>query len=143
MSVPDVRDNRTFERLDVEECWRLVGEHGVGRVVFEGDADGTQVVPTRYDARSGTAFFRAQIFGELARRVHTRTTTLQVDELDPHTLTGWSIVMTGTARRVSDAETMASLWTLDRPQPWIPGPFTQWIALPVDHVRGQRVRTAG
>ena len=140
MSTSSVNDARTFAHLDTDECWRLVGSHGVGRVVFKGDTY-TQIVPTTYDAVSDTAYFRAPTFGELARRVDGHTASLQVDDIDRSTFTGWSVLMTGTAHRVGDAATVASLWSLGRPHAWFPGPQTQWIALPVDHVRGQRVGT--
>ncbi len=130
MSAREVNEHRTFEQLDVDECWRLVGEHGVGRVVFRGDTD-TQIVPTRYDARSGIAYFRAPAFGELARQVHGRPISLQVDDIDPHTFTGWSVVMSGTALRVDDATTVAALWSRGRPRAWLPGADTRWMALPV------------
>ena len=138
MPTSNVTDTRNFAHLSSEECWRLVGDHGIGRVVFAGDTL-TQIVPTTYDAVSGTAYFRAPTFGELARRVDGRTTTLQVDEIDRGTFTGWSVLMTGTAHRVEDAATVASLWSLGRPRAWFPGKQTQWIALPVDSLRGQRV----
>lgn len=138
MPTSNVAHDRDFEHLDAAECWRLVGEHGIGRVVFEADT-WTQVLPTTYDAVNGTAYFRTPIFGELARRVDGRTVSLQVDEIDRATFTGWSVLMTGTAHRVEDAATVASLWSLGRPHAWFPGAQTQWIAVPVDAVLGQRV----
>lgn len=138
MPTSNVTDNRDFAHLDARECWRLVSDHGIGRVVFAGDT-WTQVVPTTYDAVNGTAYFRAPTFGELAQRVDGRTASLQVDNIDRHTFTGWSVLMTGTAHRVEDASTVASLWGLGRPHAWFPGKQTQWIALPVDVVLGQRV----
>lgn len=138
MPTSNVSDTRSFAHLDADECWRLVGNHGIGRVVFIGDTY-TQIVPTTYDAVNGTAYFRAPTFGELARRVDGKTASLQVDDIDRSTFTGWSILMTGTAHRVEDAATVGSLWSLGRPRAWFPGPQTQWIALPVDTLRGQRV----
>lgn len=139
MPTRDLTSIRSFEHLGTEECWRLVGRHGVGRVGFKTGGDHVRIVPTRYDAHSGTAYFRAPTFGELARSIHGRTASLEVDDLDRSTFTGWSVLMTGVARRVEDPATMASLWSLGRPHPWFPGPETQWIALPVDEIRGQRV----
>ena len=128
-----------FEQLSTDECWRLVIGHGIGRIGFQGDRH-LQIVPTRYDAERGTAYFRAGTFGELARRVHDKATTLQVDDIDPKTFCGWSVLMTGTAHRVGDAATLASRWSLGRPRPWFPaGPQSQWIALTVDEIKGHRV----
>lgn len=139
MTISNVSNARKFSQLVPDECWRLVGSHGIGRVVFTGDTH-PQIVPTTYDAVNGTAYFRAPAFGELARRVDGQTTSLQVDDIDPETFTGWSVLMTGTAHRVEDAATMASLWGLGRPPSWFPGAQSQWIALPVDALRGERVR---
>lgn len=138
MPMSDVNNPRTFANLATDECWLLVADHGIGRVVFAGDTY-TQVVPTTYDAINGTAYFRAPIFGELARRADRHVISLQVDEIDRRTLTGWSVQMSGRGHRVADAATVASLWSLGRPRAWFPGVQTQWIALPVDHVEGQRV----
>lgn len=129
---------RTFAHLGPDECWRLIGSHGIGRVVFTGETH-TQIVPTTYDAANGTAYFRAPAFGELARRVDGRTASLQVDDIDRGTFSGWSVLMTGTAHRVEKAATVAALWRLGRPHAWFPGTQVQWIALPVTIVRGERV----
>lgn len=134
----DVNTPRNFANLDADECWRLVGRHGVGRVIFAGDA-WAQVVPTIYDAINGTAYFRVPTFGELARRADNQTISLSVDDVDHATFTGWSVQLIGTAHRVADAATVASLWSLGRPPTWFPGAETQWLALPVEHLRGQRV----
>ena len=138
MPTRDLSSTRTFANLAAAECWRLVGDHGVGRVVFAGDTY-PQVVPTSYDAISGTAYFRAPTFGDLARRTDRHVISLQVDDIEPGTLTGWSVQLSGAAHRVEDAATVASLWSLGRPHTWFPGAQTQWIAIPVDHVQGQRV----
>jgi nitroimidazol reductase NimA-like FMN-containing flavoprotein (pyridoxamine 5'-phosphate oxidase superfamily) len=133
-----LHEPRTLERLDADECWVLVGSQGVGRIGFMGETH-IQIVPTRYDAQHGTAYFRAGTFGELARRVHGQAVSLQVDDLDRHTFSGWSVVMTGTAHRVEDAATVAARWSAGRPSPWLPSPDSQWIALRVDGIRGERV----
>ena len=138
MPTSGANAHRTFATLDPDECWRLVGGHGVGRVVFAGDTY-THVVPTTYDAVNTTAYFRAPTFGQLARRTDGHTISLCVDDIQATTFTGWSVQMSGTAHRVQDAATVASLWSLGRPHAWFPGTQTQWIALPVEHLQGQRV----
>ncbi len=129
---------RAFERLDAEQCWKLVGSQGTGRIGFMSDTH-IEIVPARYDAHRGTAYFRAGTFGELARRVHGQSVSLQVEELDRRTFSGWSVLMSGQAHRVEDAATVAALWSAGRPSPWLPSPDSQWIALPVDDIAGERV----
>jgi nitroimidazol reductase NimA-like FMN-containing flavoprotein (pyridoxamine 5'-phosphate oxidase superfamily) len=139
MTIHDQNPTTAFEQLTVDECWRLVIGHGIGRIGFVGDPH-VQIVPTRFDAERGTVYFRAGTFGEMARRVHNSATTLQVDDIDPTTFCGWSVLITGTAHRVGDAATMASRWSLGRPRPWFPaGPQSQWIALSVEEIKGHRV----
>jgi nitroimidazol reductase NimA-like FMN-containing flavoprotein (pyridoxamine 5'-phosphate oxidase superfamily) len=133
-----LNETRTFERLDAEQCWLLVCSQDVGRIGFVGDTR-IQIVPTRYDAQRGTAYFRAGTFGELARRVHGREVSLQVDDIDRRTFSGWSVVMSGKAHRVEDAATVAARWSVGRPPPWVPTRESQWIALQVDDIQGQRV----
>jgi nitroimidazol reductase NimA-like FMN-containing flavoprotein (pyridoxamine 5'-phosphate oxidase superfamily) len=129
---------RRLESLGTSQCWQLVADRGVGRVAFMGDTR-LRIVPTRYDAEGHTAYFRALTFGELARGGHDRHMSLQVDDVDHESFTGWSVLMSGMAHRVEDAATIASLWSLGRPHPWVSGPETQWIALVVDTIEGQRV----
>ncbi len=47
-----------------------------------------QIVPTRYDAQRGTAYFRAGTFGEIARRIYDQAVSLKVDHLDRLTFSG-------------------------------------------------------
>jgi nitroimidazol reductase NimA-like FMN-containing flavoprotein (pyridoxamine 5'-phosphate oxidase superfamily) len=133
-----LNDTRIYARLGAEECWDLVGSQGIGRIGYMGDTH-IQIVPTRYDAQRGTAYFRAGTFGELARRVHGKAVSLQVDDLDRRTFSGWSVVITGIAHRVDDATTVAERWSVERPSPWLPAPDSQWISLSVDDIQGERV----
>lgn len=138
--MPDqLNHSRAFERLDAEECWKLVGSEGVGRIGFLSETK-MHIVPTRYDAHRGTVYFRAGTFGELARRVHGQAVSLQVDHLDRATFSGWSVVMSGRAHRVEDAATVAARWSVGRPSPWLSSPDSQWIALRVDDIGGEQVR---
>jgi Pyridoxamine 5'-phosphate oxidase len=105
-----LNDSRTFERLGAEECWLLVRSQGVGRIGFMGETH-VQIVPTRYDAQRGAPYFRGGTF----------------------------VAMAGTAHRVEDAATVAARWSVGRPSPWLPSPESQWIALAVDDIQGERV----
>jgi nitroimidazol reductase NimA-like FMN-containing flavoprotein (pyridoxamine 5'-phosphate oxidase superfamily) len=134
--------SRTFQRLDAEDCWKLVGSQGVGRIGFMSETH-VHIVPTRYDAHRGTAYFRAGTFGELARRVHGQSVSLQVEDLDRRTFSGWSVLMSGQAHRVEDAATVAARWSAGRPSPWLPSADSQWIALLVDDIEGERVMPSG
>jgi nitroimidazol reductase NimA-like FMN-containing flavoprotein (pyridoxamine 5'-phosphate oxidase superfamily) len=134
----DANARSRAENIGPVECWQLVAEKGVGRVGFMEDSR-LRIVPTRYDAEGHTAYFRALTYGELALGGQDRAMSLQVDEVDLESFTGWSVLMSGQAHRVKDAATIASLWVLGRPHPWVSGTETQWIALVVDTIEGQRV----
>ncbi|MCY7395267.1 MAG: pyridoxamine 5'-phosphate oxidase family protein [Nocardioides sp.] len=134
-----VGDGPAFERLGPTACWDLLHERDFGRICFSVE-EVTHVLLTGYVVEDHTVYFRSSAFGPVARQVETRPVTLQIDDMQAHHQAGWSATFTGSAHRVQDAPTMASLWRPVRPTAWGHGIETLWIALDPDDVRGQRVR---
>lgn len=118
----------------------MLGSRSEGRVCFSVDGR-VQVVPATYAARQDRIFLRVVAFGSVARHVLTGPVTLQVDALLGVGRTSWAVTATGTARHVSDAATLASLWTPVRPASWESGQETLWVALTPDDVQGRGLRS--
>ncbi len=106
--------------LERDESMRLLAGIGYGRVVFTRDAlpairpvnhlvdtDGTIVVCTRLTSRL-TSSIRADPQVVVA---------YEVDDIDPVLRTGWSVVVTGLARTVTDPRRIALYEHLLRP--WV------------------------
>lgn len=139
MPTRGVNDVLPVERLSATECWRLLASRAFGRTCFF-VGDRVQVVLSAYVIEGDVVYFRASAFGPVARRAQTRPVTLQVDDMSDERQGGWSVTVTGTSHRVSDAATLASLWTPVRPHIWELGLEHTWIALEVDDVTGHRVK---
>ena len=133
-------EGQALETLGPKECRSLLESHAFGRLCFSTD-DRVQVALTPYVAREGRIYFRAAAFGTVARRVLTRPVTLHIDDLQGNKQASWSVTAIGAAQHVTDAATLAALWTPIRPAPWGIGQESLWIELTPDAVQGQQLRT--
>ena len=52
--------DRVMEELDENECMRLIGQGGIGRIAYVGRF-GPAVLPVNYDLRDATIVFRTAI----------------------------------------------------------------------------------
>ena len=137
MSRRGVSDGPAVERLSATECWRLLRSRSTGRIRCR-VGDRNQEVPCAYVTRDDVLYFRTNAFGPVARQVERHPVTLQVDDRSDERQPGWWVTVTGTAHRVSDAATLASLWTPGRPHAWELGLEHLWVALALDDVTGRR-----
>lgn len=129
----------TFETLSTATCWRHAETAVVGRIGFV--ADGVvQILPVNFMVQSGSVYFRTTAYGAVARHVDGQAVSFEVDEIDREHQGGWSVLVTGHARRVDDSETLAALWTPTRPHPWAEGVRTLWIEIDVQSISGRLVK---
>ncbi|MCB5169873.1 pyridoxamine 5'-phosphate oxidase family protein [Streptomyces bambusae] len=132
--------------LDRTEALRLLGTVSLGRVVFTQQAlpavrpvnhvvDGEDVVVRLHD---GSA-----LAGLLAPAdADGVVVAYEADEIDPVTHLGWSVVVTGFARRVTDAREAARL--AGRLRSWVAPDPVQVVRIRPDLVSGFRLeRGAG
>lgn len=139
MSSRSMTGGPTLALLEVAESWRLLGGHCVGRICFSVD-DRIRVLPTTYVTHQDLVYFRAAAFGKLAHQVLARPVTLEVDDQQDGRAATWVVTVTGHARHVEDAATLASLWTPVRPTAWETGQRSLWVALTPDDVQGRRIQ---
>ena len=130
-----------LEHLSTAGCWTLLASRSFGRLCLYADGR-VQVSMTAFAVRDDAVYFRATAFGPVARLAPSRPVTLQVDDIVDDQRAGWSVTVTGRAERVTDAATLASLWTPVRPLTWDAGAEPIWMSLTGDDVRGLRVRGA-
>jgi len=74
-----------------------------------------------------------------AHRVEDRRPScvaFEVDDIDEIDHTGWSVLMTGRARRLSHAEVRN---LIDLPQPWANGPRHQFVLIEPTRIEGRRL----
>lgn len=119
------------------ECVRLVSSGRVGRVVFtDGALPAAQ--PVNYLFDDGEVMFVTRNGSALAAATHNTVVAFEVDDIDPRTHVGWSVLAVGEAYEVTDAERLADL-ARRRPAAWAFGAQTHTIAIPLQHLTGRRL----
>ena len=97
-------DHRGLEVLSFEECLRRVAAAPLGRVAFH-DAGEVAVLPVNHVVDGDVIAFRTRWDSRLAAAVDQEVTIFEVDHYDTTDHTGWSVLVRGVARRVTDAPT--------------------------------------
>src|SRR5208282_5762984 len=101
------------EELDEEECLRLIGSGGVGRIGFSGRY-GPTVMPVNYRLYDRTIVIRTAQDSATDEDLRTGIAdaefkvAFEIDDFDTTARTGWNVLIQGSAHHVeSDAERAA------------------------------------
>lgn len=128
-------DSPRFERLEAGECVRLLSQGGVGRVVFTSD-DGPGAVPVNFAVYEGAVVFRTAEGSVLARQVG-RVVGFEADRLDDALSQGWSVLVTGKARRIANPAVVARVRA--RVEPWAGGERHVYVVVDPARISGRRI----
>ncbi|GAA1244171.1 helix-turn-helix domain-containing protein [Streptomyces aureus] len=123
--------------LSVEECWVRLSTHGVGRVAIDGPT-GLFVAPLNYSVVDGMIAYRTAPDATPATAVGTHV-AFEVDQIDEALSQGWSVLVQGHARAVSDAATVRRLNALAYSEPWAGGERDMWVRIDPDSISGRRI----
>jgi len=110
----------------------------VGRVAWNAP-DGPQLLPVNYAYYNKTIVFRTMSEGVMSQLVRRTNVAFEIDGVDEETRTGWSVVVRGTAERVSQEYDLVELWTKTGPVPWAAGLRTLHIAITPRTISGREV----
>lgn len=125
--------------LTARECLVLLATQQVGRLgVF---ADGYPlIIPVNVSLDNGVIVLRSGAGTKLAAAQHANV-TLEVDQIDPLSRTGWSVLVRGLAEEVTGdhaADLVASSHAVAA-TPWAPGEHDHWVRLIPHRVTGRRL----
>ncbi|MFF9112523.1 helix-turn-helix domain-containing protein [Streptomyces sp. NPDC014805] len=129
-----------FTELGAEECRRLLADHGVGRLAVL-TADGLVVVPVNYSVVDGAVVFRTDPRATPGRAAGRRV-AFEVDRIDEAFSAGWSVLVQGRARTVTDPEEVRRLTERAYSTPWAGGERTLWMRIDPVGVSGRRIIVA-
>ncbi|WP_055524792.1 pyridoxamine 5'-phosphate oxidase family protein [Streptomyces graminilatus] len=123
----NVSEGRVSVELDGVEALRLLGSVSLGRIVFTRLALPT-VRPVNHVVVDGDIVIRTHGDATLARYAQQNgdpgaVVAYEADDIDPDTHTGWSVVVTGYARLVTDPHELDRYRALLRP----------WVSRRMDH----------
>jgi hypothetical protein len=129
----------SLELLSHSECLRLLTRAQVGRVVFTVSAL-PAVVPVTFAVLDDAVVMSTAPDTRLAATADGGVLAFEIDEIDPPSRTGWSVVVTGVAELVTDSVTRSRIHGLLAP--WPPGHLDVFVRLPLTVVTGRRIVAA-
>ncbi|GAA2310489.1 hypothetical protein GCM10010149_71110 [Nonomuraea roseoviolacea subsp. roseoviolacea] len=132
-----------LEKLDRDECLRLIAPGGIGRVAFAGP-DGPTVLPVNYKLHEGAVVFRTAQGGQMDQALRTGMEGVEVkigfevDQIDEARREGWSVLVQGPAHLVKEEELDAVMGA--QVSPWAGGARELYIRILPHQVTGRRIR---
>ncbi|MEU5410337.1 pyridoxamine 5'-phosphate oxidase family protein [Nocardia asteroides] len=132
-------DGRDVVELERAEALRLVAGAPFGRVVFTRDAL-PAIRPVNHLVDGEAIIVRTRVTSRLTSAVHGNAPVVvayAVDDIDPVRRTGWSVMVTGFARTVTDPERVARYERLLRP--WVGRVMDTVLAIEPEIVAGIRL----
>jgi hypothetical protein len=125
--VPTTDQDRAHEALGEQECLRLLGTTGIGRIAYT-EAALPAILPVSYALRDGDVLIPTQPGSALAHAVRGAVVAFETDSYDDAARTGWSVIVVGASRVLRAGRP-------EDPDGWL-------IAVQVSLVRGWRTTTA-
>ncbi len=129
---------RKLETLTEEECFALLSEGRVGRLVYQ-DEFGPVAVPVNYAIAQRSVVIRVEGGAKLAAMQQPRV-AFEVDDLDEGQRSGWSVIVRGAGRELPIEQVPALLRHMEGgpPTPWATGIHNTWLEIPAEMVTGRR-----
>jgi uncharacterized protein len=130
-------DRNGLEVLSRDECLRLLGTATLGRIGATSDAMPT-VLPVNFRFDGRQILIRTGAGTKLGAATDNAVVAFEVDDVDPVAHTGWSVVVRGMSRELTDPNELADA----QRQPlarWAPGPDHRIVAISTEVVSGRRI----
>ncbi|MFE9451595.1 helix-turn-helix domain-containing protein [Streptomyces sp. NPDC006739] len=126
-----------FTELTAPECQALLGSHGVGRLAVA-TSTGPVIVPVNYSVVDEAIVFRTAT-GATPARADGRPVAFEVDRIDDAFSQGWSVLVRGVARAVTDPEQRRRYAEEAHSGPWAGGDRELWLRIESGIVTGRRI----
>lgn len=124
--------------LDKAECLRLLTTVAVSRIGFVGD-DGPDILPVNHVVVDERVYFRTGPGTKLGAAAADEAVALEADDFHAPEEQGWSVVVKGVARIVTDDDRLEALHSLNF-EPWAaPDTRTFWVEVEARVVTGRRL----
>ena len=131
---------RRMEELTRPQCLELMGSVQVGRLAFVHNAL-PAIRPVNHLVDGDLIVIRATIGAAITREVsigrHGMTVAYEADAIDTARQVGWSVIVVGPARLLTDQSAIDRYRA--RIEPWVQGPADEVISISADMVHGYRM----
>jgi nitroimidazol reductase NimA-like FMN-containing flavoprotein (pyridoxamine 5'-phosphate oxidase superfamily) len=130
-----------LETMGEEECLDLLVRHHLGRIALLA-GEQPLIFPVNYAYGDRVIAFRTGPGTKLAAAPHARV-AFEIDDYDPLTGIGWSVVVQGVAYEITDAmDRQSQLARRLFAHPLAPGQRDHWIGIHPTGMSGRRFRSA-
>jgi uncharacterized protein len=130
-------DRNGLEVLARAECLRLLEQTTLGRVAVTVGAL-PAVLPVNYRLVDDRIVFRTSDGSKLDAATRNAVVAFEVDEMEPMGHTGWSVMVTGLTREVTDARELEALESANIPR-WAPVGGERIVEISTDMISGRRI----
>lgn len=130
-----------LHELTRQQCRELVAPGGVGRFLFDEPGRGPVAVPVNFATDGDDVVFRIDASSQLAAAIGHASVSFDVDHLDEAMSEGWSVLLTGTARLITDPVELTRVQKLGV-EPWAGGDRDAYVRLAPTQVTGRAIRAA-
>ncbi|WP_347348150.1 pyridoxamine 5'-phosphate oxidase family protein [Nigerium sp.] len=120
--------------LDDRQCWRILAAHKVGRLVTVIDSE-PEIFPINYVVDGASLVFRTAEGSKLFSVTINEHVAVEVDSWDAEG--GWSVILRGRARRITDADEQAKAAELPL-RPWVPTRKNHWVRIEPETISGRQ-----
>jgi hypothetical protein len=130
-----------LEAISDDECRDLLAIVQIGRVVLSIDAL-PAALPVNYWLIDDAIVFRSTPGTKLTAALNHTVVGFEVDEIDPATRSGWSVLVVGTSTVVSDPAEIARLDQAGL-RSWAPVPTPHYVKISIQRISGRRLTKSG
>jgi len=128
-----------LEEIPEAECWQLLEQHQLGRVALVVNQQ-PRIFPVNYDVHNRIVVFRTAKGTKLSS-LPGSSVAFEIDDLQPTTGVGWSVVVLGLALDATVArDEVAWMARAASPRPLAPGLKVHWLAINPTQISGRRFR---
>jgi nitroimidazol reductase NimA-like FMN-containing flavoprotein (pyridoxamine 5'-phosphate oxidase superfamily) len=134
-------DRNGLEVLEHHECLQLLAASHLGRIGVTSGAL-PLIFPVNYRLDGDELLFRTAVGTKLDVATRGTVVAFEVDDFEPVSHAGWSVIVTGRARRLSEDEAREKEARAPVAR-WAPGPDGNTVAVSIDMVSGRRLPSLG
>lgn len=124
--------------LTRDECERLL-RSGVGGRIALSAPNGPHIVPVNHAVVDDAVIIRTSPYSVLGTYGRDSVLAFEVDQFDYERQRGWSVVVRGRAKVVSDPRELENIRRVWEPRPWAAGTRNLHLRLPWTEISGRRI----
>ncbi len=127
-----------LDEVEPEDAKALLASGGIGRVVFVAPR-GPVAVPVNFKVFDGDIVFRTATSAAVVEAVDEGLVSFEVDHIDDALSEGWSVLVTGEGRVLTEGTELESVEHLAI-SPWAGGEKDRYVRITPKEITGRRIR---